>query len=71
MLRQLQNYCSPVSEITLPIEKALAEGVKLTVAEIGNYTGVYQSYSLSSSSDEMVRIIKVTTLSNWANIQEE
>lgn len=71
MLRQLQNYCSPVSEITLPIEKSLAEGVRLTVAEIGNYTGVYQSYSLSSSSDEMVRIIKVTTLSNWANIQEE
>lgn len=53
MLRQLQNYCSPVSEITLPIEKALAEGVRLTVAEIGNYTGVYQSYSLSSSSDAL------------------
>lgn len=36
-----------------PLGEALAESVRNSVAEIENYTGIYQSYSLSSSSDAL------------------
>lgn len=53
-----------------PFGEALAEGARNSVREAGNYSGIYMSYSLSSSSDALkIEPILIATAENGEYIR--
>ena len=53
MLLRLQTFSSPAPAASIPIEQALAKAWHASANEAAPYAGVYQSYSLSSSTDAL------------------
>ena len=53
MLLRLQTFSSPTPAASIPIEQALAKAWHASANEAAPYAGVYQSYSLSSSTDAL------------------